>query len=145
MNKDSFPPEVWYAHRVSYGETDAMNVVYYAEYFHIFERARGEYIRRSGLGYAEVEKRGLYLPVAEAAARYRRPLRYDDLIQVRTRIVQWRKASLLFEYEVYNQDRSVRMADGSTLHACVDKSGRPVPVPAWLKNLFVAPENAAAG
>ena len=49
-------PSVWLAHRISYGETDAMGIVYYAEYFHIFERARDAIIecavkpRPSGLG-----------------------------------------------------------------------------------------------
>lgn len=41
-----FPtPDVWLAHRVSYGETDTMGYLYYAEYLHLFERSRSEYIR----------------------------------------------------------------------------------------------------
>ena len=33
-----FPEQsAWMRHRVSYGETDAMGVLYYAEYLHIFE------------------------------------------------------------------------------------------------------------
>lgn len=136
MNKENSPPEIWYGHRVSYGETDAMKVVYYAEYFHLFERARSEYIREGGMSYAEAEERGLYLPVAEAAARYRYPLRYDEFIYIRTWIAEWRKASLLFNYEIYNEEKSRIMATGSTLHACVNKDGRPVPVPDWLRNLF---------
>ena len=40
----NFPePSVWMRHRISYGETDAMGVLYYAEYLHIFERARSTY------------------------------------------------------------------------------------------------------
>ena len=54
---DQFPtPDIWMPHRVSYGETDTMGVLYYAEYLHLFERARSEYIRRCGMSYAEVEK-----------------------------------------------------------------------------------------
>ncbi len=129
------PAETWITHRVSYGETDAMNVVYYAEYFHLFERARNEYIRERGMTYKEVEERGLYLPVREAAARYRSPLRYDDLIHIRAVISEWRRASLLFEYEIYNEDKSVIATTGSTLHACVGKDGKPVSVPDWLRGL----------
>lgn len=130
------PAETWLTHRVSYGETDAMNVVYYAEYFHLFERARNEYIRERGMTYKEVEEKGLYLPVREATARYRCPLRYDDLIHIRAVITEWRRASLLFEYEIYNEDKSVTATTGSTLHACVNKDGKPVPVPDWLRGLF---------
>ena len=130
------PAAAWLAHRVSYGETDAMNVVYYAEYFHLFERARNEYIRARGMTYKQVEERGIYLPVREAQARYRFPLRYDDLIHVRAVISEWRRASVLFEYEIYNEDKTAVATTGKTLHACVNREGRPVPVPGWLRGLF---------
>lgn len=51
-------------HRVSYGETDTMGVLYYAEYLHLFERARSAYIRSCGMSYADVEKKGIILPGA---------------------------------------------------------------------------------
>ena len=48
-----FPtPDVWLAHRVSYGETDTMGYLYYAEYLHLFERSRSEYIREMGMSNA---------------------------------------------------------------------------------------------
>jgi conserved hypothetical protein TIGR00051 len=130
------PAAAWLTHRVSYGETDAMNVVYYAEYFHLFERARNEYIRERGMTYKQVEEGGIYLPVREAQARYRFPLRYDDLIHVRAIISEWRRASVLFEYEIYNEDKSGIATTGSTLHACVNREGKPVPIPDWLRGLF---------
>jgi hypothetical protein len=61
--------DFWFSHRVSYGETDSMGVLYYAEYLHIFERARNQFIRDRGLSYAMVEERGLFLPVREARCR----------------------------------------------------------------------------
>ena len=64
--QDNFPtPHIWIGHRIAYGETDAMGIVYYAEYLQIFERARDAYIRESGFSYNEVEARGIYLPVRE--------------------------------------------------------------------------------
>ena len=61
--KEENPVEIWLAHRVSYGETDAMGIVYHAEYIHFFERSRGELCRENGLGYREVEAAGIMLPV----------------------------------------------------------------------------------
>ena len=44
MMKENFStPDAWLAHRVSYGETDAMNVVYYAEYLHYFDTLEFQY------------------------------------------------------------------------------------------------------
>lgn len=132
-----FPlPEAWLAHRVSYGETDAMGVVYHAEYLHLFERSRNEYIRNSGVSYNEVEAKGIFVPVRHAECRYRRPARYDDLLWIRAGVSQWGRASFSFVYEIYNEDKTVLHATGFTEHAVVNREGRPVPVPEWFIKLF---------
>ncbi len=131
---DCIGPKHIYEHFVSYGETDAMQVLYYAEYLHIFERARSFYIRTQGMSYQTVEERGILLPVREARCRYRKPIRYDELIYVHTGISQWGRASVTFAYEIRNADQT--HATGMTQHACVSPDGKPVPVPAWLKELF---------
>lgn len=125
-----------YSHFVSYGETDTMGVLYYAEYLHIFERARSFFIREHGMSYAEVEKRGIILPVREAQCRYRAPVRFDDEILVLVGISQWKRASMIFSYEVWNKDKSTLHATGMTEHAAVNPEGKPVRVPDWLKELF---------
>jgi acyl-CoA thioester hydrolase len=128
--------EVWLPHRVSYGETDAMGVVYHAEYIHFFERSRGELCRACGLGYTEVEKAGFMLPVKEVECRYRIPARYDDLLYIHARIVEWRKASMRFAYKIYDESRTKVMCEGMTLHAFVNREGRPVPIADWMKEKF---------
>ena len=127
---------VWHTHRVSYGETDAMSVLYYAEYLHIFERARSSFIRMQGISYNLVEERGIYLPVREAYCRYRSPARYDDLIWIHAWISAWGRASMTFSYEIFSEDKKKQLATGMTQHACVDKTGSPVAAPAWLKETF---------
>jgi len=137
MPRNGFPaPDTWLEHRVSYGETDTMQQAYYGEYLHFFERARSQFIRERGMSYAEVERRGVYLPVREAYCRYRRPAHYDDLILIRAGISKWGGASITFVYEIWDQDRSVLMAEGRTQHPCVGPDNKPVRVPAWLKELF---------
>lgn len=138
-DKQDFPvPESWYHHFVSYGETDTMGVLYYAEYLHLFERARGHFIRERGISYAAVEERGVILPVREAQCRYRVPVRYDDEIYVRVGISRFKRASMTFAYEIWNSDKSVLHATGMTEHACIDKDGKLFRVPDWLKDLFAA-------
>ncbi|MBD5539393.1 MAG: acyl-CoA thioesterase [Desulfovibrio sp.] len=131
-----FPvPETWFPHRVSYGETDCMGVLYYAEYLHIFERARSAYIRERGMSYADVEKKGVILPVREAECRYRSPARYDELVLVRTGVSEWGRASLRFVYEMWNEDKTRLLATGMTQHALVDATGRPIRMPEWFRRL----------
>ena len=127
--------DVWLPHRVSYGETDTMGYLYYAEYLHLFERSRSEYIRQLGMSYAEVERRGVMLPVRAAQCRYRRPARYDDLIYIRAGILTLGRASLEFVYAVTDAERKTVLAEGSTEHACTNREGRPVRMPDWFAAL----------
>lgn len=137
MAKPEFPSNhCWYKHFVSYGETDTMGVLYYAEYLHIYERARSFFIREHGMSYAEVEERGIILPVREAQSRYRAPVRFDDEIHVRVGISLWKRASMKFAYEVWDKNREILHATGFTEHAAVNKEGKPTRVPEWLKSLF---------
>ncbi len=135
--KTDFPePSCWLSHRVSYGETDAMGVVYYANYLHLFERGRGELIRDLGFSYATVEARGIFLPVREATCRYLAPARYDEVIRIRTGLASQSRASLNFVYEITNADHDTILTRGSTQHAVVNAQGKPVRVPDWLSALF---------
>ena len=131
-----FPlPEIWLPHRVSYGETDCMGVMYYAQYLYLFERSRNEFIRSLGMSYADVEKNGIMLPVREALCRYRTPARYDDLVYVRAAISEWGRASLIFVYELWNENKSIILAEGTTQHAVVNHEGKPVRMPQWFRKL----------
>ena len=115
--------------RVIYGDTDQMGVVYYANYFRYFELSRGEYFRARGGNYVEVEKRGLMLPVVEASCSYRAPARYDDVLVVKIDLSEMKRASLRFTYEVRRDGDPAILVTGHTLHACVNKEGRPVALP----------------
>ena len=136
INPDFAKPDVFYAHRVSYGETDAMGILYHAEFVHIFERSRGEYSRALGLPYKIMEERGIMLPVTRLSCRYRKPARYDDLIYVRVAISEWGGASIKFSYEMYDEGKENILATGFTVHACVNMEGVPVRTPSWIKEAF---------
>lgn len=134
--QEMFPvPDIWLPHRVSYGETDTMGVLYYAEYLHLFERSRNTYIRACGMSYAMVEKQGLRLPVREAYCRYRVPARYDDLIFIRAAISERCRASLRFVYEIWNEKKTHVLATGMTQHALTNMEGHPIAMPDWFRRL----------
>ena len=136
MNAGFPEPSCWLAHRISYGETDAMGVVYYANYLHLFERGRSELIRGLGFSYSVVEERGIFLPVREATCRYLAPARYDEIIHIRTGLAGQSRASLDFVYEITDADKTRVLTRGTTQHAVVNAQGRPVRIPDWLSILF---------
>ncbi len=133
MGREFPEPEVTWKHIVSYGETDAMGVVYYGNYLHWFEQARSNFLRELGHSYLEIEKKGIYLPVIEAHCKYLGPARYEDLIEVRCGIKEFGRASLTFVYEIYNKTQNnKKITTGWTKHPCINGEGKIVKVPKWL-------------
>ena len=120
--------------RVRYAETDQMGVAYYANYFVWFEVARTDWLRAAGLTYREMEADGVLLPVIDARCEYKSPARYDDALSVSAvaRVVSL--ARLAFDYEVTGP--TALIAVGSTVHATVDRTGRPIRMPARIKELL---------
>ena len=122
--------------RVRYSETDQMGVVYHAEYLVWCEVGRTDFIRGLGLPYAEWEKRGTALAVAEATIRYHAPARYDDVVHVETRLVDVRSRAITFEYLIRNGESQERLATARTLLVSLDPSGKPIPIPADVRALL---------
>jgi acyl-CoA thioester hydrolase len=122
--------------RVRYAETDQMGVVYYANYFVWFEVARAELLRASGWTYREMEDTGVLLPVIDARCEYLRPARYDDEIEVRTEGQIVSPVRMAFTYELRANGRQDLVASGRTLHAAVDRNGRPCRLPERVAEVF---------
>jgi acyl-CoA thioester hydrolase len=132
MSNDPCPGPGWYAagFRVRYGETDAAGIVNHASYLAWFEEGRSELSRRLGMPYCELEQEGIDLVVTRVEARYRRAARYDDEVQVWTRIREARSRRCVFEYRVQRRQDGELLADGYTVHVAIRRStGRPARVP----------------
>jgi acyl-CoA thioester hydrolase len=123
--------------RVRYAETDRMGVVYYANYFVWFEVGRTEWLRETGWSYREMEVEGVSLPVIEAHCEYRQSARYDDEIEIVTRATALTPVRIRFDYEVMRASDQVVVASGHTVHAALDRSGRPCRLPDRVRRLLV--------
>ncbi|MFH1714880.1 MAG: thioesterase family protein [Elusimicrobiota bacterium] len=130
--KDTFV----YTYRVSYADTDQMKVVYYANYFIWFERARTEMLRSKGSSYKEFEKKGFFLPVSDAKCSYIKSARYDDIVHIHTKVEELRRASIIFAYEIIREDDGAIIAKGSTNHPFVNVDGKPMRVTQEIKQIL---------
>ena len=115
--------------RVRYAETDKMGVVYYANDFVWFEVGRTDLLRGSGWDYRDMEREGFGLPVIEANCTYRESAKYDDEIEVRTTGELLSPVRVKFTYEVVRAVDAVMLATGTTVHATLDRNGRPCRLP----------------
>ena len=122
--------------RVRYAETDQMGVVYYANYFVWFEVARTDLLRESGWNYRDMEGDGFSLPVIEAHCAYLQSATYDDELEVRTGGEMLSPVRVQFNYEIVRTSDGATLATGSTVHATLDRAGKPCRLPARVRTLF---------
>ncbi|HAI22121.1 MAG TPA: hypothetical protein DCM14_09560 [Clostridiales bacterium UBA8153] len=114
--------------QVRYGETDRMGIVYYANYLTYFEVGRTDFFRSHGLHYAALEDQGLLAPCVEVSCRYLRPARYGQELALATALTAMSGARLVFSYSLTLPGDNSLLATGQTVHAWVDRSGRPLAV-----------------
>ena len=90
--------------RVRYAETDQMGMVYHGNFFPYFEVARAESVRQLGFTYADMEKMGVIMPVADVHVRFLRPALYDDLLTIKTFLKELPvHHKIEFHHEVFNE------------------------------------------
>jgi acyl-CoA thioester hydrolase len=115
--------------KVRYAETDQMGMAYYGNYFVWFEVGRSQYCNDRGFSYRDMEQEtGLFLTVAEAHCRYRRPARYEDELIVRTWVSELTRRTIKFTYEIVRPNGE-SVAVGDTLHVLSTPHGRPSSFP----------------
>ncbi len=114
-------------YRVIYGDTDAMRIVYNANYLRFFEIGRNEFLRQLGFPYAELtDEYDLQFPLVETTIKYKKPAQYDDVLEIRSCVLELKNASVIMGYEILNQETGDLLATGSTKHAFVNGDMKPV-------------------
>jgi acyl-CoA thioester hydrolase len=114
---------------VRYAETDQMGIVYYANYLVWFEVGRTDLLRLTGWSYREMEADGYALPVVEAHCEYRQSARYDDDLEIMTTGAIVSLVRVKFEYHVMRAHDGATLANGHTVHASLDTTGKPRRLP----------------
>lgn len=122
-----------------------MNVAHHASYIPWLEMGRTELLRASGVSYADFERAGVYLVITRLELKYRRPIFYDDVVEVRTRWTGGSRLKIEHQYELFVVERGGKPAEvidtivpgmpvavGGTTLACVGRDGRPQVLPDWL-------------
>ncbi|MGE3107063.1 MAG: acyl-CoA thioesterase [Phycisphaerales bacterium] len=140
--------------RVRYCECDPMGVAHHASYIPWLEIGRTELLRQTGVSYAHLEAAGVFLVITRLEVRYRRPIFYDDVVEVRTRVTGGSRVKIEHAYELvlvedggHGKKQTVHPSDippspvrpigeslaiASTQLACVGSDGRIQPLPDWL-------------
>jgi acyl-CoA thioester hydrolase len=79
-----------------------------------------------------------YIVVADAHCRYHHPARYDELLTVRSRILEAKTRTLKFGYEIFRQEDQQLLATGHTIHVACSRAGHVKQFPEKYKTAFLS-------
>lgn len=120
-----------YKTRVYYRDVDQMGIVYYTRYLEYFEAARTELLRSIGLDVTKIEQMGYFLPVISCHCDYKKSAKFDDELNIITRINELPRSSMKIEYEIFNSDERL-LVIGYTVHSFINSNGKAVKPPKLL-------------
>ena len=130
---------VWYKH------TDQMAICHHSNYICYYEAARSEFLRALGMSFAEVERRGIMMPILEVQSKYRKPAYFDELLTVRIILREMPSTRINFFYEIYNERGDLLNTGMTQLGFIHSDSRRPCRCPEWFLDLLRKEWTAAAG
>ena len=113
--------------RVRYPECDPMGYLHHSVFLQYFEMGRVELLRRLGFSYADLERDGVFFVVAKVEVKYKAPARYDEELQLTTRIVRQTTVRIDHAYEL--RRGPTLLAEATTTIACVDRDGQVRQIP----------------
>jgi len=123
-------------YRILYADTDMMGVIYYGNYGRLYEMGRTEMIREMGMPYIELENQGIVMPVFSVEAKYRKVLKYDELITIETTVKDMPGARMEFFHTIYNEEGSLAHEAKVVLVFLNTHTNRPVRAPEALVKLL---------
>jgi len=112
-----------------------MAICHHSNYICYYEAARSELLRWLGMSFAEVEKRGIMMPILEVQSKYHRPAYYDELLTVRIILKELPTARINFFYEIYNEKGDLLNTGMTQLGFIHSDTRRPCRVPDWFLQL----------
>lgn len=112
--------------RVRWGECDAQNIVFFANYFLYFDVAMAEYFRE--LGYALAGEDALEFYTVSASASYFDSAVYDDELEIGARCARIGNTSATLKFAVLRDDEV--LVEGQTVYVhAVPKTKQKSPIP----------------
>ncbi|MBL4915852.1 tol-pal system-associated acyl-CoA thioesterase [Szabonella alba] len=117
--------------RVYYEDTDLAGIVYHANYLKFIERARSEWLRERGIDQMALKaESGIVFAVRHLEALYLAPARFDDILEMRTRLTALSGARIGLDQSVWRGDQC--LFEARVTLVCLSERGA-VRIPAALR------------
>ncbi|MCI9216620.1 thioesterase family protein [Lachnospiraceae bacterium 42-17] len=115
-----------YTHKVQYYETDQMGIVHHSNYIRWFEEARTDFMEQMGLGYEQMEEKGILSPVLSVEADYLRMVHFGETVTIEAFIKEYNGIKLTVGYEIFSDRTEMVHCRGTSKHCFINREGRPL-------------------
>lgn len=115
-----------YQHQTQYYETDQMKIIHHSNYIRWFEGARIDFMNQMGLSYAEMEKRGIIIPVLSISADYKSMVKFGDSVSIDVTVDTYNSVKMGLSYTVIDSTTKELRTTGTSLHCFLNEEGRPL-------------------
>ena len=123
-------------YRVLYADTDAMGVMYYANYLRIYEAARADFMRKLGFSFSEAATKGIVCPAINVNLEYHRFAQFDQEVTVKTRVKEIPRVKFVFHQKMYDKDNNLLNSAIITLGFVNTEKFKAVRCPEWILRYF---------
>jgi acyl-CoA thioester hydrolase len=106
--------------RVRFAETDIQGIVFNANYLTYYDVAWTEYFREVGFVYTDLLEMNADTVLARSTVEFRSPAKFDDVLEVHTRVSHIGNTSLVFDFEIYQEGQDRLISSASSLYVCID-------------------------
>ena len=116
--------------RVRFADTDLQGIVFNGNYLTFYDVAWTEYFREIGLTWNAMIESGVDTVLARTTIEFKSPAKFDDVLEVYTRVSKVGNTSLTFDFEIYPEGAERLIGTAQSLYVCVDpKSLQKIRVP----------------
>lgn len=116
--------------RVTWADTDAAQVVHFSKFFVYFERTEEEFYRSLGFSFSDLRNKGLWLPRVEAFCQYKKPARFDDMLEIQLTVEELKEKSVKLGFSVTKKETAELLATGYVVVVAADRNTRKAtPIP----------------
>jgi acyl-CoA thioester hydrolase len=117
--------------RIRWSEVDRQGVVFNGHHLTYFDVGMTEYLREIGYPYPQgLIEGGTDLHLVKAVIEYKGFIRFDELIDVATKVGRFGRSSLTFDFEIFRKDEDAVLASGQNIYVNVGietKKSAPLP------------------
>lgn len=124
--------------KIPFHDVDIMHIAWHGHYLKYFELARTKLMQELELDWPILKDKGIAMPVVDAEAHYRKPLKYDQELDVEARIEEFQFPELVIHYTI--REGSTIYSTGRTRQVYWDNIGQTTyfEIPEFVRLTFEA-------